>query len=250
MSEVAGFSLAPLLVPDIVDQEGRGRWAVAGGDQYEVINVTDEISSSLPTDLQLQLAAVKAEMQSVINPVTGELEKLSRILASLPAVAALRHIHNRLAKAPFSTNVDDLLDHEMMTLAFVVAYCRVIEGGNGSSGVGRRQIPNHLRQAHQDIIDARNQRYAHNDGHYSVDGSMIIDFVRGEFKVSVQSRMGYYVRGANEWRDLVDLVEALTIERIQKQLAKLKLKTRREWSFASGPAPEWAEQREDEAAKE
>lgn len=223
---------------------------MADDDQYEVINIPDEIFPYLPEDLREQLAAVKAEMQSVIDPVSGELDKLNRIIASLPAMVTLRHIHNRLSKAPFSAKMNELLDHEMMTMAFVVAYSRMIEGGDGSSGVGKGQIPAHLRQVHQDILDARNQRYAHNDGHHSLAGAMEIDLVEGEFKVGARFSMGYYVRGANEWRELVDLLEALTFDRIQKQIAKLKLKTEREWSFASGPAPEWTKQREDGSATE
>lgn len=223
---------------------------MADNDQYEVISISDEIFPYLPQDLQQQLTAVKAEMRSLINPVSGELDKLHRIIASLPAMVTLRHIHNRLSKAPFSTRANELLDHEMMTMAFVVAYSRVIEGGNGSSGVGIGKIPPHLRKVHQDIIDTRNQRYAHNGGHHSLAGAMEIDLIDGEFKVGARFSMGYYVRGANEWSELVDLLEALAFDRIQKQIARLKLKTNREWSFASGPAPEWTRQGEDGLAKE
>ena len=75
---------------------------MADDDPYEVINIPDEIFPYLPEDLREQLAAVKAEMQSVIDTVSGELDKLNRIIASLPAMVTLRHIHNRLSNAPFS----------------------------------------------------------------------------------------------------------------------------------------------------
>lgn len=220
---------------------------MANGDQYELINIPDEIFPYLPKNMQEQLTAIQAEMVHVIAPVSGELDKLNRIITSLPAMVTLRHIHNRLSKAPFNAKLDELLDHEMMTMAFVVAYCRVIKGGNGSSGVDKGQIPPHLRQAHQEIIDVRNQRYAHIDRHHSLTGAMQIDLIEGEFKVGAQFNMGYYVRGANEWRELVDFLDALTFDRIQKQIAKLKTRTNREWSFASGPTPE---QHEDRSAAE
>ncbi len=51
--------------------------------------------------------------------------------------------------------------------------------------------------------------------------------------------MGCYAGGAREWERLVVFLDDLMVERLNQQLEHLRKKTGREWTFPSGPPPEW-----------
>lgn len=131
-----------------------------------------------------------------------------------------------------------VLENDMLILAFVTTYVRLIDGGIGS-GVSRGALPAELRPVHDKIIELRNKRYAHNAGHDSITGSMEIRFEDGRFDIGVNFSMGFHVGGALEWQSLVVFLDDLMIRRLHAQLEKLKQKTGREWTFPSGPPPKW-----------
>jgi hypothetical protein len=123
-------------------------------------------------------------------------------------------------------------------LAFVTTYARLIDGGIGS-GVSRSTLPADLRPVHDNLIDLRNKRYAHNAGHDSITGSLKIGFEGGKFEISTNVNMDVYVGGAREWEPLVEFLDDLMFSRLDAQLKELKEKTGREWTFPSGPPPNW-----------
>ncbi|WP_144083775.1 hypothetical protein [Rhizobium leguminosarum] len=92
---------------------------------------------------------------------------------------------------------------------------------------------------HDNIIELRNKRYAHNAGHDSITGNLVIGFEGGKFDVSVNFTMGFHVGGALEWKPLVIFLDELMFRRLQVQLERLGVKTGREWTFPSGPPPKW-----------
>ncbi|MGY4334969.1 hypothetical protein ACVWWG_009437 [Bradyrhizobium sp. LB7.2] len=126
----------------------------------------------------------------------------------------------------------------MLTTAFVVAYVRLHQGGGGSSGFDRDILPERLRGVHDQIIEARNKRFAHNDDHHSVSNAIAIEFDGDRFFLKFNLTLGYHIGGATEWHELVSLLDRFTVERMETLLARLQKKTGYEWVMPTGPAPD------------
>ncbi|MER9022689.1 hypothetical protein NKI01_09030 [Mesorhizobium sp. M0815] len=208
-----------------------------GGGEYFVM--PEEAVQFLPPEWRDALRTIVADGRAVLEAVDSDIKKVIRLVGAFPAMTSLRYSQHRLSTAVFEPTTDTILEHEMLTTAFVIAYVRLMDGGQGS-GVSRNALPTHLRRAHDEIVELRNKRFAHNVGHESVEGMLEIGFENGRFDLNVSFRMGYYVRGADEWGELVAFLDQLMFERLGKLLEKLTQKTGHEWKFPSGPPPPWA----------
>ncbi|TIX41475.1 MAG: hypothetical protein E5V40_10195 [Mesorhizobium sp.] len=198
----------------------------------------EESIKYLPEAWRKHIYALKEEGQGVLEAADKNLKILNRLVQAFPTMASLRYIHHRLSSTKFGATMEWVLENDMLTLAFVTTYARLMDGGNGS-GVARGALPAELRPVHDKIIELRNKRYAHNAGHDSITGSLEIGFEDGKFDVGVKFNMGFHVGGALEWKPLVEFLDGLMFQRLHAQLEKLKEKTGREWTFPSGPPPEW-----------
>lgn len=208
------------------------------GESPEYIVVPEALFAYLPPEYRDGLSELKAEGESYLAVVDDNIERIMRMARVFPAMASLRYIHSRLASAEFSIADDVFLEHDMLTLAFVVAYARLVDSSHGT-GVTKSKLPEHLRSAHDEIMELRRARYAHNGEHKSVSGGIEIGFEGGEFDINVWFSMGTYIRGANEWAELVAKLDEIIFLRLQAQLDEMKQKTGREWKFRTGPAPAW-----------
>lgn len=201
--------------------------------------IPDEAIKHLPDEWHKHISALKGQAQSALQTADPILKNLNRLVHAFPAMASLRYIQHRLASTAFEATIEWVLETDMLTLAFVMTYARLIDGGIGS-GVSRDTLPPELRPVHDKIIDLRNKRYAHNTGHETVVGSLDIGFQNEVFDISVRFHTGLHVAGAPEWKPLVEFLDNLMHDRLQKVLKKLKQKTGHEWTFSSGPPPLWA----------
>lgn len=207
-------------------------------EQFEYVSFSEDAIKYLPEEWQQHLFALKEEGQGVLEIADENLRILNRIVHAFPTMASLRYIQHRLVSTKFEPTMEWAHENDMLTLAFVTTYARLIDGGIGS-GVSRSALPVELRPVHDNIIELRNKRYAHNAGHDSITGSLEIGFEGGKFDISVNFNMGFHVGGALEWKPLVEFLDGLMFSRLHTQLEKLREKTGREWTFPSGPPPEW-----------
>lgn len=207
-------------------------------ERQEYFEITEEAIQFLPPEWRNELQAIKEDGLAVLEAVDGDIKNLIRLARAFSAMAPLRYIQHRLTSAEFRPTIDAIFEHDMLTLAFVVAYVRLVDGSHGS-GVSRGTLPPDLRQAHDEIIALRNKRFAHNADHESMEGALEIGFENGRFDLKVRFKMGYHVGGAREWGQLVAFLDELMFKRLNEQLEKLRQKTGREWTFPSGPPPEW-----------
>ncbi|TIQ35491.1 MAG: hypothetical protein E5X48_14080 [Mesorhizobium sp.] len=211
-------------------------------EDREYVVVPEEAIQFLPPEWRDAFQSKVEDSRAILEAVDSDIKNLIRLVGAFQGMASLSYIHHRLSKADFNSTTEAILEHDMLTSAFVIAYVRLIDGGIGS-GVSRKTLPPHLRKAHDEIIELRNKRFAHNAGHRSVDGKLDILFGDGRFDVSVTMQVGYYVRGANEWGELVTFLNGLMFDRLTKLLERLKDKTGCEWTFPSGPPPAWSDSR-------
>ncbi|MDJ0276001.1 hypothetical protein QLH51_04175 [Sphingomonas sp. 2R-10] len=221
---------AALIVrPDLDDADADG------GDGYYVI--PEEAMQYLPEEWRAELQARAEEGRRVLASADKELKQLSRLSLSYYHVVVLRHVRDRLAEYRFRADMAAILELDMLTTAFLATYARLHTGGGGS-GFARDALPAPLRAAHDEIIDLRNKRYAHVDEHHSVNDEMEIVEEDGRFVVRLGTRLGVYIGGSNDWPKLVDALDGIFADRGAKIIARLKARTRRDWTIAQRNLPE------------
>jgi hypothetical protein len=196
----------------------------------------EEALKYLPEEWRKEFQSRADSGRAVIESVENELSQLARISNSFTSLVALKHAQKRLSEYKFAADMEAILELDMLTTAFVTAYARLHHGGNGS-GFSRDILPEKLRETHDQIIEMRNKRFAHNDDHHSVSNAMEIGFEGNRFLVKFNLTLGYYIGGATEWHELVKFLDEMTVERMEKVTARLKEKTGYDWVMPSGPAP-------------
>ncbi|KVP00033.1 hypothetical protein WL21_11715 [Burkholderia ubonensis] len=208
-------------------------------DDY--VYVPEELFKHLPPEYREAAEKRKEQGINVMRVADADIQNLIRLANALLTTASLGYIYHRLRAAKFDVTTEAYLEQEMLTTAFVVTYARLFVSGNGGGGVSRSQIPAHLRSIHDDLMEARHKRYAHNGGHETIGSGVEIEFDDTGFRIGLQFSSGFYVGGRNEWKELVTFLDAHMHERLHKILARLKAKTGYEWKVPVGPAPDWVE---------
>lgn len=138
---------------------------------------------------------------------------------------------------PEDFNMELIFEIDMMQAALAVEYSRVFV--SGSRRVSRDKVPVHLRSVHDEIMELRNKRYAHDDTHASVENSVNI-WIEGE-RVTVVSgaEMKMCLGAPPEWEELIKWLGRFLVEQTEKQLKRLTEKTGLEWVQPKGPPPGW-----------
>ncbi len=206
-------------------------------DQY--VYIPEELFKYLPAEYRGAVEAGRQQGSHILQTVDSDIKSLIRLTNAIPTTSSLSYIYHRLRTAKFELTAEAVMELEMLTTAFIVTYARLFASGNGGSGVSKDQIPEHLKDVHDDIIELRNKRYAHNGGHDTINSGIEIDFDGSQFRIHLQMSMGYHLGGRDEWEQLVTFLDAHMHERLSKILGRLKAKTGYDWIFPEGPAPDW-----------
>lgn len=205
-----------------------------GMEEYVII--PEDALHLLPDEWQKEVREKAENGRAVLATVNNELSQLSRLTFSLASVTTLKHIQDRLANHGFEATMEWVFDLEALVTAFVVTYVRLHQGGE-ESGFARNALPPDLRAAHDEIIELRNKRFAHSGGHHSVSDAMEITHDKEGFVVKMGLNMTIQVGGPPVWKDLVDVLEAIFAERMDKLLKRLAERTGVSWSGMTGPSP-------------
>jgi hypothetical protein len=208
-----------------------------GDEAEEYYVVPEEALQFLPEEWRSHYQAMADNGCAILKSVDKELSQISKISNSFSTLVALKYVQKRLAEYKFGKNMDAILELDMLTTAFVVTYVRLHQGGN-SSGFSRSALPEKLRRIHDEIIELRNKRFAHNDDHHSISNAMEIGFQDDRFDIKFELMLGYHVGGVTEWHELVKFLDVMIVEKLHKLLAKLKVKTGRDWVLPAGPTAE------------
>lgn len=202
-------------------------------DDGEYYVLPEEAFKFLPEEWRGHFQAIAEDGRAVLKSVDEELSHVVRISNSFATLVSLKHVRQRLADYRFAADMEVILELEMLTTAFIVTYVRLHQRGV-SSGFSRDALPARLRPFHDEIIELRNKRFAHNAGHHSVENAMEVRFADESFQIVLGFSFGLHLGGANEWHELVDFIEQMMMDRLQKLLVKLTAKTGRNWTW---PAP-------------
>lgn len=206
-------------------------------DDY--VYIPEDLFDHLPPAYREAAEARRQQGAAIMQVADDDLRNLIRLANAIPTTSSLSYIFRRLREIEFDLRTESFLENETLTTAFVVTYCRLFASGSRGSGVSRKQLPVHLREVHDDLLEVRNQRYAHMGSHPSIGSSLQIDFDDEGVRVGLQMSLGMYVGGRDEWEELVVFIDGLMHDRLHKLLKRLTDKTGLEWSFPSGAAPNW-----------
>lgn len=211
--------------------------AIWEDDNY--VHIPESLFELLPSEYREALEEVKSIGNNALLIADQDLQNLIRLSKAIPTTMSLSYIYHRLRSAKFDSTIEAVIEQEMLTTAFIVTYSRLFVTGNGVKGISRKVIPDHLKKIHDEIIDIRHRRYAHNGGHETIDSGLEILYSESKFQVNMQLNLGFFVGGRNEWKELVTFIDAYMHEMLYKILARLKDKTGYEWSISTGETPDW-----------
>jgi hypothetical protein len=209
------------------------------------LELTEAALEHLPEKWKENIVQLKEKGLGLLEAADPEIQNLIRLVHAFPSSASLRFIQNRLWTTRFEPTMDWVFENDMLILAFVTTYARLVEGGV-ATGVKKGALPAELRPVHDQIMELRNKRYAHNAGHSSVEGNVEIGFDGAKFDVNIRFEMQFHVGGAAEWGKLAKVIDQIMFERLQGILRRLKTKTGLDWVFPMGDAPPWILERATE----
>lgn len=207
-------------------------------EEREYVFFSENDIKYLPEEWRKYFFSLKEEGEILLVSASEDLKKLRNMVHAFQTMASLSYIHHRLTSVNFEPTIEWFYENDMLTSAFVNTYARLFNKGIGGK-VSRGKLPAELRSVHDEIINLRNKRYAHNDYHESVFVGIEVGFEGGKFDVSLQYNMGTHVGGAPKWGALVEFLGDLMVRRLNSQLKKLQKTTGREWVFPSGSPPDW-----------
>lgn len=211
-------------------------------DNY--IYLSQEAYDHLPVDIKNQLGGFLSKGNELLAKVDDDIKNLERLVKTMVTVSTINYIHQRLRDTKFEISIESALEHEMLTTAFVVTYARLFVGTTGASNISEKKVPKQLKQVHCELMEVRNQRYAHNGVHDSIGSSINIEFDGEEFDISMNYELGMYVGGKDEWAELVNFVNEYVYDQIDKKLNRLREKTGHRWNFTKGPKHDFGEDAE------
>lgn len=204
-------------------------------DQNEYYVVPEDAIQFLPEEWRAEVQGMIDGGRAVLRSVDKEITRLSKLSASALNLVTLKHIRDRLRSYRFEPTMEAILELEMLVTAFVVTYTRLSQGG-AFSGFEKGELPERFRPFHDQIIELRNQRFAHNDGHHSIQDAMEIGFTDDRFEVHAFQSIRVQIGGAPEWADMVDFLDERYADRMNKVVARLNDKTGKVWALP-GPDP-------------
>ena len=203
------------------------------------IQLSEEAFKQLPQDFRDAIHAYFERGNNMISGADEDLQNLIRWGKAVPTTSSLRYIFQRLRESKFEINMESALEQEMLTTAFVVTYSRLFVDSKGTAGISRKKIPRHLRRVHDELIQIRHERYAHNGKHDSLSSALEIIYDGSNFNLDLQLSYGLFIGGRNEWDELIKFIDEYMVDQLQKILRRLKEKTGCEWNFPSGPVPDY-----------
>lgn len=217
-----------------MQQEQNNLW-----EDDEFVYVPAELFKHLPKEYREAAEARIQQSDDIIRVADKDIQALIRLMNTIPTTSSLSYIYHRLRTTKFEATIEAVMEQEVLTTAFIVTYARLSANGKGATGIAKKTLPKHLRPIHDEIIQLRNNRYAHNGTHETVKSGVRVDFDEEGCQLSMEMNIGFYVGGRDEWEELITFIDMLMHERLTKILRRLKDKTGYDWTIPSGSAPEW-----------
>lgn len=201
----------------------------------DFFSVSEELINQLPDELRKIPSDIINMGKEIAGPCGREIENLIKVIRVTPTILSLKYIYKKLRSTKFEETLESMLEHEVLTSSFSVSYARLFNKGNGAYIMRRSDLPAKFRTIHDELCKLRNERYAHNGGHQSIDTNLTFAFDgESRFYIQPQMTLGFYLKGRDEWEGLINYIDGFIYDRISKIIGCLNEKTGCEWLFPNG----------------
>ncbi|AGI68220.1 hypothetical protein OAN307_c26310 [Octadecabacter antarcticus 307] len=181
------------------------------------------------------------KLEALLQEHSEDIARLRDSTANGYAFSIVSFIYSRLKEMgpwkPEDFTLEVLFEIDMHQSALVISYGRMF--ADGSRKISSKKIPAELQATHQEIMDLRNTRYAHNGDHetISVKTELEIDGKAVTVKDTLNSTM--CLGAPQHWEPLIDWVGGYLVDQSRKERARLTEKTGLNWKGQDGPPPSW-----------
>ncbi|WP_394178017.1 hypothetical protein [Yoonia maritima] len=176
-----------------------------------------------------------AEIPVELQDFSDDINRLAHDTQNGYSFAKVSFIYQRLRELgpfdPETISMDAIFALDMMQSAFVVEYARIFVGGTRK--VSKSKVPAHLQKIHETIMDLRNKRYAHEDGHESVENFLELQILDDQIVVDTKANIGIALGAPPEWDALITWLGEYLFEQRKKQLQRLADVTGYKWNSRS-----------------
>lgn len=160
-----------------------------------------------------------------------DIDRLAQDVQNGYSFAKVSFIYDRLRKLgslhPDAMTIETIYELDMMQSALVVEYARIFVGG--ARKISEKKVPSGLRAVHKSIMELRNKRYAHNDGHESVVNYLELQIVDDQIVVDTKANIGIALGAPAEWQALITWLGEYLFDQRERQLQYLSDKTGYAW---------------------
>lgn len=145
-------------------------------------------------------------LEAIATELEKDIERLDRMAANLKTFNEVEFVYEMLDKtipaegmSAADLTMEFLLQNEALTTALVIAYGRLFAKTTNTTQLDARKIPDELREAHEEIISLRNERYAHHGGHESVRSTASIEADGEEILFTQRLELQMVLGAAKHW---------------------------------------------------
>ncbi|PQA73517.1 hypothetical protein [Brucella oryzae] len=172
------------------------------------------------------------------NPLIDAMMRWGHIML---CVSNSDHILNKMETLRIEKSMDNIIHIDMLNLSFSITYGRMFsDAGNGFPKLDRNAIykTERLRSIHDRIIELRNKRYAHQDDNDGIDFHLEVEYYKGVLKLKPQIKMIIFGNEFPAYRELINVLQAYTYEKIHKLTDRLSKQLGVPVEFPHGEPPE------------
>ncbi|MES0074955.1 hypothetical protein [Mesorhizobium sp. M0058] len=150
------------------------------------------------------------------------------------------HYLHKMETLKIARTLDNVLEIDGLLLAFTVTYGRLFtDAAEEFPRLNRNSVysTEGLRATHDRIMEIRNKRYAHEGDGRDIEFSMEVELRKGILRVKPTIAFGIPGNEFQDFRTLIDVLQAYTYEKIHKVIEKGSQALGVRIEFPHGPPP-------------
>jgi hypothetical protein len=179
-------------------------------------------------------------IQNLEAKFADDIARLNRMTSNMITINEVEFAYHRLVNLGGPFTREFMLENEVLTTGLVVSYGRLFARSTGATQIEAKKIPIELRNAHDELMDLRNRRYAHHGAHPSIVSTTSLTEDDEGVVLDQHLSIGMWIGAPRHWGPLIVWLRVHIVEKVQGELAYLSKKSGVQWRMTEGPRPEWA----------
>lgn len=162
--------------------------------------------------------------------------QIESLKTQLPNIATINNIiyhnqslRNMAVKHGEEWRKEDVMMMDAVSTTVVMAYGRLFTETEGVRKLNKKVIPRELLATHKEIMDLRNERYAHSGNHNSTESLLEIELLGSQVNLMPSFRFSGYNGAPDRWDTLFRWLQRHIKTSFKKTLDSLTKSTGKEW---------------------